>query len=136
MQPSGAAPPPAPLPPHEHSHSSHQTRAPSPPTFPPFLLRPPPLCPCPRTDFKKNTLTKVEALTSWFSSAIADSSLYQRLNARDEGWAGGGWLSRLARHQLAHASHFSVDQKRQVVRLVSLVSAYSVHDPQTGYCQG
>mmetsp|Transcript_35293 Transcript_35293/g.89328 ORF Transcript_35293/g.89328 Transcript_35293/m.89328 type:complete len:648 (-) Transcript_35293:539-2482(-) len=88
-----------------------------------------------RTDFKKNTLTTVEAITSWFNSAIADSSLYQRLSAREEGWA-AGWLSGLARHQLSHATHFSNDQKRQVVRLIGLLSAYAVHDPETGYCQG
>jgi len=46
------------------------------------------------------------------------------------------WLGSIARHQLLHAHHFSSDQKRQVIRMVAMLSAYAVSDPEIGYCQG
>lgn len=48
----------------------------------------------------------------------------------------GYFVSGIVRHHLEHTSHFSAEQKRQVLRLVNLLSAYAVHDPATGYCQG
>lgn len=59
-------------------------------------------------------------------------------DARHEGTTGRGmvWLSSIARHHLEHASHFTPEMRRQVERLVTLLSAYAVHDPTTGYCQG
>ena len=40
------------------------------------------------------------------------------------------------RLQLKQCTHFGGEQRRLVVRLVSLLSAYAVHDPETSYCQG
>jgi hypothetical protein len=48
----------------------------------------------------------------------------------------GVWLSELGRHHLEHVAHMTGDQKRQVVRLMQVLSAYAQHDPDTGYCQG
>lgn len=48
----------------------------------------------------------------------------------------GYWLSALARHHLDLSDHFSPEHKRQLARLVNLLTAYAVHDPDTGYCQG
>ena len=119
-----------------------------------------------RTDFKKNSLTTVSAISNWVSSALADTSVSRRLSSADPwdqeetpdsvgsgdaavgamaaescGAAGGasetsGWVSSMAKHHLRHCTHFGSDQRRQVVRLVRLLSAYAVHDPETGYCQG
>eukprot|EP00200_Dunaliella_tertiolecta_P012954 CAMPEP_0202391902 /NCGR_PEP_ID=MMETSP1127-20130417/92085_1 /ASSEMBLY_ACC=CAM_ASM_000462 /TAXON_ID=3047 /ORGANISM="Dunaliella tertiolecta, Strain CCMP1320" /LENGTH=1088 /DNA_ID=CAMNT_0048994367 /DNA_START=117 /DNA_END=3383 /DNA_ORIENTATION=+ len=95
-----------------------------------------------RTDFKKNSLSAMDALISRWNVALAntsitDSQLYQRLSDGPEGWGQGmPWLGSIARHQLLHAHYFSSDQKRQVVRMVALLSAYAVSDPEIGYCQG
>eukprot|EP00798_Chlamydomonas_sp_ICE-L_P024018 gene24018-9593_t len=83
----------------------------------------------------KNSLTAADAIASWLSAALSDSQIYQKLSAKDEWWS-GYWVSALAKYQLDHSTHFGTDQKRQVLRLVNLLSAYAVHDPETGYCQG
>ncbi|GAX85246.1 hypothetical protein CEUSTIGMA_g12666.t1 [Chlamydomonas eustigma] len=141
-----------------------------------------------RTDFKKNSLTTVSALSNWVSSALAESTTFQRFSslsspsvAKQQDYGGSGtlgqqqqepweivsprsgcsstnctvatnsshltasesvkaeallWVSGLARHHLHQCTHFGGDQKRQIMRLVCLLSAYAVHDPETGYCQG
>lgn len=52
------------------------------------------------------------------------------------GWSDGYWLSAQARDVLEGASHMSGGDRRQALRLIVLLTAYAVHDPQTGYCQG
>lgn len=47
----------------------------------------------------------------------------------------GVWCSRVGRETLATAGHLSSSEKVQAARLINLLSAYAVHDPETGYCQ-
>jgi hypothetical protein len=46
------------------------------------------------------------------------------------------WTSRLAEEALSDASHLTQAGKRQAARLINILSAYAVFDPETGYCQG
>ncbi|KAL4444555.1 hypothetical protein ABPG77_002372 [Micractinium sp. CCAP 211/92] len=46
------------------------------------------------------------------------------------------WCSVLARDTLWGAAHLDEPTRAQMLRLVNLLSAYAVHDPETGYCQG
>lgn len=46
------------------------------------------------------------------------------------------WRSQLAADTLGTASHVTDHTRRQMLRLVNVLSAYCVHDPETGYCQG
>lgn len=46
------------------------------------------------------------------------------------------WCSVLARDTLWGAAHLDEPNRAQMLRLVNLLSAYAVHDPETGYCQG
>lgn len=46
------------------------------------------------------------------------------------------WTSRLASEVLGHAVHVAQRSKVQMLRLINLLSAYAIHDPETGYCQG
>lgn len=54
----------------------------------------------------------------------------------DRWGAGGPWLGRVAKDTLANATHLSPASKKAAARLIHLLSAYAVHDPETGYCQG
>lgn len=47
----------------------------------------------------------------------------------------GTWCGRVGRETLATAGHLSSADKVQAARLINLLSAYAVHDPETGYCQ-
>ncbi len=47
----------------------------------------------------------------------------------------GVWCSRVGRETLATAGHLTTSEKVQAARLINLLSAYAVHDPETGYCQ-
>ncbi|BDA43320.1 GTPase-activating protein GYP7 [Coccomyxa sp. Obi] len=49
---------------------------------------------------------------------------------------GGPWLGRVAEETLANATHLSLASRKAAARLIQLLSAYAVHDPETGYCQG
>jgi hypothetical protein len=46
------------------------------------------------------------------------------------------WVSLVTQQVLDASHHLTQDLKRQVVRMVAILSAYAVHDPATGYCQG
>jgi len=46
------------------------------------------------------------------------------------------WNGRLAREMLAASEHLSPYARRAAARLISLLSAYAVYDPEIGYCQG
>jgi hypothetical protein len=46
------------------------------------------------------------------------------------------WCSALAGEMIWGAGHLDDAQRCQMLRLVNILSAYSVHDPETGYCQG
>jgi hypothetical protein len=46
------------------------------------------------------------------------------------------WVSEAAQHVLANSSHLNAEGHQQAARLISLLSAYAVYDPETGYCQG
>lgn len=77
------------------------------------------------------------------SSAPQGASSPGRLSSLINGWRGtkevgevGIWISRVARSMLDDASHLGPEKRRQAIRLIALLSAYSVHDPETGYCQG
>ena len=49
----------------------------------------------------------------------------------------GEWCPRATAYQLSHLSHIeSPEQRRLVVRLVRVLSAYAKTDPEVGYCQG
>ncbi|KAK9915184.1 hypothetical protein WJX75_005786 [Coccomyxa subellipsoidea] len=49
---------------------------------------------------------------------------------------GGPWLGRVAEETLMNATHLSPASRKAAARLIHLLSAYAVHDPETGYCQG
>lgn len=46
------------------------------------------------------------------------------------------WRSALAHDMLWGAAHLDDPHRCQMLRLVNILSAYAVHDPETGYCQG
>lgn len=46
------------------------------------------------------------------------------------------WRSPLAADVLWGAAHVEEDTRGRMLRLVNILSAYAVHDPETGYCQG
>eukprot|EP00884_Botryococcus_braunii_P012753 jgi/Botrbrau1/21479/Bobra.0216s0087.1 len=46
------------------------------------------------------------------------------------------WTSSLAEEALRDAAHLSPAGKRQAARLINLLTAYALLDPETGYCQG
>lgn len=46
------------------------------------------------------------------------------------------WRSPLAADVLWGAAHLEDDTRGRMLRLVNILSAYAVHDPETGYCQG
>lgn len=46
------------------------------------------------------------------------------------------WKSSIATQMIDGSEHLSNMDKRLMVRLVNILSAYAVHDPETGYCQG
>lgn len=46
------------------------------------------------------------------------------------------WCSALAHDTLWGAAHLDDPTRAQMLRLINLLSAYAVHDPETGYCQG
>lgn len=45
------------------------------------------------------------------------------------------WRSALAATTISSAAHVAPPARRLMMRLVNLLSAYAVHDPETGYCQ-
>ena len=46
------------------------------------------------------------------------------------------WTSALAAEALEHATHVPGPAKRQMLRLINLLTAYAIHDPEVAYCQG
>lgn len=46
------------------------------------------------------------------------------------------WRSPLAAATIGGAGHVASAGRRLMLRLVNVLSAYAVHDPETGYCQG
>jgi hypothetical protein len=46
------------------------------------------------------------------------------------------WRSALAEGTVGGAAHVPPAGRRLMLRLVNVLSAYAVHDPETGYCQG
>ena len=46
------------------------------------------------------------------------------------------WRSELAVTTIDGATHVSPATRRLMMRLVNILSAYAVHDPESGYCQG
>ncbi|KAL4526043.1 hypothetical protein Ndes2437B_g07312 [Nannochloris sp. 'desiccata'] len=46
------------------------------------------------------------------------------------------WRSDLAASTIDNATHITPSARRIMMRLVNILSAYSAHDPETGYCQG
>eukprot|EP00798_Chlamydomonas_sp_ICE-L_P013603 gene13603-19476_t len=92
-----------------------------------------------RTDLRRSPSTSDATATPSPSPPSSDSTADSQASAsvlREDDWCSDYWVSTLARHQLEHTPHFDAEQKRQVLRLVNLLSAYAVHDPETGYCQG
>ena len=75
--------------------------------------------------------------TAWFEPAICRGTMLQG-DPSSSGYesAGGQGLGRVAEETLASASHMSSADKHAAGRLIHLQSAYAVHDPETGYCQG
>ena len=45
-------------------------------------------------------------------------------------------MGRVAEETLAAATHLSTADKHAAGRLIHLLLAYAVHDPEIGYCQG
>ena len=76
-------------------------------------------------------------LHAWFEPAICRGTMLQG-DPSSSGYesAGGQGLGRVAEETLASASHMSSADKHAAGRLIHLQSAYAVHDPETGYCQG
>lgn len=48
----------------------------------------------------------------------------------------GRKLGRVAQEALAGATHLSPADKHAAGRLINLLSACAMHEPDTGYCQG
>jgi hypothetical protein len=46
------------------------------------------------------------------------------------------WVSEAAQLVLDSSTHLPDDSKRQASRMIAMLSAYALHDPDTGYCQG
>jgi hypothetical protein len=46
------------------------------------------------------------------------------------------WVSEAAQLVLESCSHLTEESKRQASRMIAMLSAYALHDPDTGYCQG
>ena len=46
------------------------------------------------------------------------------------------WRSPLATATIGDAPHLPLPTRRSMMRLVNILSAYAVHDPENGYCQG
>ncbi|GBF97781.1 hypothetical protein Rsub_10206 [Raphidocelis subcapitata] len=46
------------------------------------------------------------------------------------------WVSEAAAAVLEGSAHLAPEGRRQAARLIALLSAYAVYDPETGYCQG
>lgn len=46
------------------------------------------------------------------------------------------WVSEAAQLVLENSSHMAPESKRQAARMIAMLSAYALHDPDTGYCQG
>ncbi|KXZ51316.1 hypothetical protein GPECTOR_13g803 [Gonium pectorale] len=122
---------------------------------------PPPIpCPsCPSPDIEPGRRTRLlsgDAASTVFTAVASRASLgfFRALSAPagapaapdapadavlgglDGAAPGQPWVSRVVRYHLDAATHFSPEQRRHVERLVSLLSAYSVYDPELGYCQG
>jgi len=74
-------------------------------------------------------------VTSWVAGWLGGSR-----PSSPYGVGGGGqqrlWVSEAAQHVLDSSSHLSSEGRRQAARLIGLLSAYAVYDPETGYCQG
>ena len=46
------------------------------------------------------------------------------------------WKSDVATQMIDGSDHLSSVDKRMMIRLINILSAYAVHDPENGYCQG
>jgi hypothetical protein len=46
------------------------------------------------------------------------------------------WVSETAQLVLDSSTHLPDHSKRQASRMIAMLSAYALHDPDTGYCQG
>lgn len=46
------------------------------------------------------------------------------------------WVSEAAQLVLDNSTHMAPESKRQAARMIAMLSAYALHDPDTGYCQG
>lgn len=46
------------------------------------------------------------------------------------------WRSDLAASTIDGATHLTPNARRLMMRMVNILSAYAVHDPESGYCQG
>lgn len=46
------------------------------------------------------------------------------------------WVSEAAHLVLQNSTHMADESKRQACRMIAMLSAYALHDPATGYCQG
>jgi hypothetical protein len=82
--------------------------------------------------------------------AAVASLLSQGLSSLQQYWLGsllGGqaaawghsqalWVSEAAQLVLESCSHMTEESKRQAARMIAMLSAYALHDPDTGYCQG
>ncbi len=99
-----------------------------------------------RTDFRSSSSDAsagnptVTILPVAVSDGLPELMLVESLepSAKDAVAAGTPplWRSGLITAQLGSAMHITEDGKKQILRLVNLLSAYSIHDPETGYCQG
>jgi len=90
----------------------------------------------------------VAAIAEYVTSSL--SSIQQRYVAMQQYWLGsllGGqaavwghqqplWVSEATHLVLENQGHMIAESKRQVCRMVAMLSAYALHDPDTGYCQG
>lgn len=92
--------------------------------------------------------SRVSAIAEYVSSSL--TSIQQRYVAMQQYWLGsllGGqaavwghqqplWVSEATHLVLDNQSHMIAESKRQACRMVAMLSAYALHDPDTGYCQG
>eukprot|EP00877_Chromochloris_zofingiensis_P001190 jgi/Chrzof1/11071/Cz05g22120.t1 len=96
-----------------------------------------------RTDFRKHAIAPIDG-SSYGNVQLPDQTsvshwLHGWLGAQSSNGSSSQpklWISEATQQVLDNSPHLSNDSKRQAVRLIALLSAYAVHDPETGYCQG
>lgn len=97
------------------------------------------------TDYASSLgVAAVSAVSQGLSSSISTLQQWQQhwlgslLGGQAAMWGHtqAQWVSEAAQLVLDSSEHLTADSKRQASRMIAMLSAYALHDPDTGYCQG